>query len=308
MSLLINRTRTLVVGLGLALGSAAPLMAQQTPDSVVVDSPRTQPRFDASFSTIENPTTAALRGARITYTVSGGITGAANSLRIFDDGFVQYETNRGSATPSPWSIWTRIPQAEVRALKNLVRAVDFGSMPPSFENPREVFDGFDYVIAVELRDGLIKEVRSETGAIEAGGYTQLRLTLDAVVQDVLATEILTVKSFDSAIPGVERTFTLLADGRYRFDVRSDSLGITTYEGRLSDAQRNEIVASAETFDWQGTRLMRSASMDGTQYELRWTTIGSTYAVQIDATSTDVELAMLLDMVAMINERVKHLAD
>lgn len=311
------RSRKVFGSLGLAalsvtLSGAA--LAQPMPGSVAQEKPSgPKDERDADSVAVERDVDRDgengarpidLAGARIGYAVRGGLLAVDNLLLIDDDGTVTYRAASLAVEELNFEIEDRLSPNHVRILKQLVKEAGFASMPDRFEGEGIVIDGVDMGIAARLGAGVEKTVWSHSAAIEEAGFTRLRNTLDLLVAELVAKEVLKIESFSAGDAGESREFRLRADGRFRIEIRSNGEPLHWGEGRLSAAERAEIEVLLGKFDFASSRLCRSGSGAGEEHELFLSRGGERYAVQFRSGSTDGDVQALLEIVGM----VKHAAE
>jgi hypothetical protein len=244
-------------------------------------------------------------GARILYNVSGGLAAIDETLRVFDDGMVRYEWSRPGDTP--WFIDLRFPVSQVRALKSLFLEADFASLPARFEPSNEVvMDGAEFLVRAELADGTLKSVRSSTLANENRGFTLIRKSLQMLVDDVRGTEVFRLGSYGSSVDGREKTFAMLADGRFRFEVVVDGMPIEWYEGRVKLLERQEILDAVAGFDFTKAHLCAGDHIAGRQYEMFVPKVGRTDVIRFSAEDDNDLLAPLMSAVKMVDDVVQRI--
>jgi hypothetical protein len=244
-------------------------------------------------------------GARILYNISGGLATIDQTLRVFDDGMVRYEWSRPGDTP--WFIDLRFPVSQVRALKSLFLEADFASLPARFEPRNEVvIDGVDFLVKAELADGTLKAVRSTTLASEDQGFTQIRKSLDMLVADVRATEVFRLGSYGSSVEGRVKTFAMLADGRFRYEVVVDGMPIEWYEGQVTLLERQEILDAVAAFDFTKAHVCAGEHIAGRQYELFVPKVGRIDVIRFSAEDDNDLLAPLMSAVKMVDRVVQDI--
>lgn len=235
-----------------------------------------------------------LGSSRIAYAVRGGLLAVDNLLLIDDDGSVFYRATSLAVPSENFEIRDRLSMNHVRALKLLVRDSGFASMPARFVPEGIVIDGVELGIAARLQDGSEKTVWSETAALESAEFTRLRILFDDLVAELRAREVMKLTSLPGD-GGVEvREFRLMADGRFRIEIRAEGLPLGWAEGRLSAADRDGIQASLAKFDFAGSRLCRaSADAGGEVHELFVATAEGIRAVSFSADGSDASLEPLV---------------
>lgn len=223
----------------------------------------------------------SLDGARVLYFSTGGLATIDQTLRVFDDGTVRYEWRR-APDGAEYAVERRLPVAEVAALKRLFRVGEFEAMPRRFVPEGIVMDGVRILVKAELADGSVKGVFTETLAVETPEFTAIRRTLEGMIADVRSSEILKVRSYLKPFDGRERIFTLLADGRYRIEVRKNDLPIRWVEGFFRPAEREAFLSLSDAFDFASARLCEGEHKDGVQHDVFRTGSGGTSAVHFSA--------------------------
>jgi hypothetical protein len=252
--------------------------------------------------TVIDPIEPNMQGARILYSVSGGLAAIDETVRVYDDGMVRYAWSRSGHTS--WWIDLRFPASEVRSLKSLFLAADFASLPDRFKNPNEVMDGAEFLVRAELADGKLKSVRSSTGAKEDRDYTQIRKSLERLVADVRSTEVFRLESYGSGVAGREKTFAMLADGRYRFEVVVDGMPLEWYEGQVTHLERREILDAVAGFDFSKAHVCAGEHVAGRQYELFVPNLGRTDVIRFSAEDENPLLAPLKAAADMVDRVVQ----
>lgn len=246
--------------------------------------------IQASRTAME-PIDPNMAGARILYDVSGGIAAIDETLRVFDDGMIRYEWSRSGGTP--WFIDLRFPVSEVRALKSLFQAADFASMPARWDAKNEIVDGFEILVKAELADGSMKSVRSSTGADESDDFILIRKSLEKLVADVRSTEVFRLESYGASVDGREKSFAMLADGRFRVESIVDGMPVDWYEGQVTLVERQQMLDSIAAFDFTKARVCAGEHLSGRQYELfAPTSIGRVRVARFSADDENPLLAPL----------------
>lgn len=256
--------------------------------------------------TASSPIEPNMGGARILYGVSGGIAASEETLRVFDDGMVRYEWSTPGGTP--WFVDLRFPMSEVRSLKSLFHAVDFASLPARYEAPYEVIDGEVFLVRAELADGTFKSVRSETGAIEDRSFILIRKSLESLVADVRSRELFRLESYGSDVDGREKTFAMLADGRFRFEALVDGMPVDWHEGQVPLPERQAILDSVAAFDFSKAHVCGTEHLAGRQYEFLVPNDRRTDVIRFSAEDANLFLAPLksaADMVDRVVQRIEH---
>lgn len=246
------------------------------------------------------PIAPDMGGARILYEVSGGLAAVTTTFRVFDSGAVAYKWDRAVGGLN-WSFDSRIPDGELRALKSLFLASDFESLPVRFTPDGVIMDGSRILVAAVLSDGTVKTVLSETGAIEDPRFTVIRRSLDRLVSDLRATEVVRVVSYVDIPGGRERIFTMLADGRYRCEMRRDQLPISWIEGQCTYAERRKMLGVVNEFDFNKTHLVVGPLLPGVQNEVFRLNPTGFEAVHFSERNLDPSIAGLHALVDMVGE-------
>lgn len=243
-----------------------------------------------------------LDGARILYFSTGGLATIDQSLRVFDDGTARFEWRRG-ADGSGYTVERKLPVAEVASLKRLFRVGGFEAMPRRFVPEGVVMDGVRILIKAELADGTVKSVRTETLAVEDPAFVAIRRTLEGLIADIRGSEMLRVRSYLKPFDGRERFFTLLADGRYRVEVRKNDLPIRWVEGYLRPADREAFLSLSDAFDFSSARLCEGDHKEGVQHDVFRSGSGGVYALHFSEADPNARFECLDILAKRIGEIV-----